>query len=132
MFNSSDAPCRAFRVGDKAIIKINVYYNEPIENATIGILIKDRLGNEIFGTNTFHQQLQIPFQKGNISVRYTLELNIGIGNYSISVASHTLCSHVEDNHDWWDQAVVFQVIPNEENIFIGAAALPVSVDLKAT
>lgn len=132
MLDSSDIPCRAFRVGDKVTIKINVYYNEPIENATVGILIKDRLGNEVFGTNTFHQQLLIPFQKGNVNVRYTLELNIGIGNYSISIASHTLHSHIEDSHDWWDQAVVFQVIPNEENMFIGVAALPVSVELNAT
>ncbi len=122
-----EMPCRAFRVGDEAVVKINIYFNESVENTTVGILIKDRLGNDVFGTNSFHQQMKMPSQEGSISIEYTLGLNLGVGNYSISVASHTSHNHLDDNHDWWDQAVVFQIIPNEENMFIGIAALPVSL-----
>jgi len=122
-----ETPCRAFRVGDEAVVKIKIYFNELVENTTVGILIKDRLGNDVFGTNSFHQQLQIPSQKGSISIEYKLGLNLGVGNYSITVACHTSHNHLDDNHDWWDQAVVFQIIPNEKNMFIGIAALPVSL-----
>ncbi len=127
MLDQSAKICRAFQVNDEAIIRIKIRYNEAIDDATLGILIRDRLGNDIFGTNTHNQKYSLPEKVGEVSIDFKLQLNLGVGHYSITVASHTFLTHLEDNHDWWDQAVVFQVIPNNEAAFVGVASLPVHI-----
>jgi len=42
-------------------------------------------------------------------------------------------THLEDNYDWWDKALVFEVVRGPESFFVGVAQLPgieatVSVD----
>ncbi len=60
---------------------------------------------------------------------FNTELNLGVGSYSITVALHTLETHLADNYDWWDNVLVFQIIPNNSFTFIGISALPVKVAL---
>jgi len=127
-------PARAFRVGDAAKIRAQIAFNERIEKPTIGILIRDRLGNEVFGTNTYHMASSLPLaEKGVIvTTEFNTVLNLGPGNYSLTVAVHTQDTHLECNYDWWDQIVVFQVIPNDSFQFIGTASLPVRVEYPRT
>jgi len=125
-------PARAFMVGDTAKIHCHIEFNAPIENPTVGILIRDRLGNDVFGTNTYHLKLpKHSYVVGeSINVTFTLPLNLGYGNYSLTIAVHSRDTHLEDNYDWWDQCLVFQVIPNNSFSFIGLAALPVQVEIQ--
>jgi len=127
MLDNSENVCRAFQVKDRAILRIRVRYNEPIHDATLGIMIRDRLGNDIFGTNTHNLNYSLPVRTGEVYIDFKLKLNLGVGNYSVTVASHTYQTHLEDNHDWWDQAVVFQVIPNDEPDFVGVVSLPLKL-----
>ena len=32
---------------------------------TVGILVRDRFGQDIFGTNTFHYDMKVDFEKEN-------------------------------------------------------------------
>lgn len=133
MFDKTDKPARAFRVGDTAKIKCHVAFNAFIENPTTGILIRDRLGNDVFGTNTYHLKVrEQSYKQGERStVVFSLPLNLGPGNYSLSVAMHSRDTHLEDNYDWWDQCIVFQVIPNDSlTFFTGLAAIPVEVEIQ--
>jgi lipopolysaccharide transport system ATP-binding protein len=127
MLDHAEKSCRAFLVNDDAVIRIKIRYNEPIHDATLGIMIRDRLGNDIFGTNTHNQNFSLPERTGEACIDFSLQLNLGVGNYSITIASHTYRTHLEDNHDWWDQAVVFQIIPNNEPAFVGVVSLPVKL-----
>ena len=127
MLDGAGEEARAFRVGEEAVIRCHVRYHEKVKNATVGILLRDRLGNDIFGTNTFAHALALPESEGEIVVGFRLTLNLGWGNYSLTVASHSEQVHVADNHDWWDQALVFQVVAGRGPDFIGAAALPVEI-----
>ena len=54
MLDDKGLPARAFRVGDVTKIYCKLVFREAMDNPTVGILIKDRLGNDVFGTNTFH------------------------------------------------------------------------------
>jgi lipopolysaccharide transport system ATP-binding protein len=51
-------------------------------------------------------------------------LNLGPGSYSVTVALHSDITHLEDNYDWWDKALVFEVVRGPEPIFVGVAQLP--------
>ena len=132
MLDSTDRSARAFSVGDTAKIRCRFQCHAAIENPTIGFIIRDRLGNDIFGTNTHYLKIdQHAHRQGECaSVMFTARLNIGSGNYSLCIAVHTGHEHIENNYDWWDQCLVFQVIPNNLYSFVGCAALPVEASIE--
>jgi lipopolysaccharide transport system ATP-binding protein len=132
MLDKRGCSARAFQVGDTAEIRCKVLFNDLIENPTVGILIRDRLGNDIFGTNTYHLELA-DFQSTTgeqITANFSIQLNLGQGTYSLCVAVHSGVTHLVQNFDWWDQILVFQIIPNNSPAFIGCAALPVSAEIQ--
>lgn len=123
---------RTFPVGEQVILRCSVDFYRDMDNPTVGILLRDRMGNDVYGTNTHHLgQRDIKVNAGDsLDVDFTLPLNIGPGNYSLCVAVHSGDSHLEENCDWWDQCLVLQVIPGDEKHFVGVVFLP--VDVKVT
>jgi lipopolysaccharide transport system ATP-binding protein len=122
------APVRALRSGEAATVRIEVSAQEAIPELTAGILIRDRLGNDVFGTNTFH--CHAPMGGLAAGQRVTAEfsfdaLHLGVGSFSLTTALHTRESHISANYDWWDRALVFQVVPGEGPLAIGVARFPV-------
>ncbi|MEI2646242.1 MAG: ABC transporter ATP-binding protein [Candidatus Competibacter sp.] len=119
---------RAIRIGDPVRFRAHVKINETLAELTVGILIRDRLGNDIFGTNTWH--LGASRRDTRAGEKYWVEfdlpaLNLGAGNYSVSFALHSGETHVTNNYDWWNQALVFQVIPGPGPCAIGVSYLPI-------
>lgn len=131
MLNEIGRPARAFQVGDRAQICCDIAMKTSLQNPTVGILIRDRLGNDAFGTNTYHLTSgDHAYSAGDmITVTYHIQLNLGPGNYSLTVAVHAGETHMEDSWDWWDQCLAFQIIPNDAYHFIGVAALPAEVHI---
>ena len=122
---------RSVLVGEKVVLYCSVAFHKDMENPTVGILLRDRMGNDVYGTNTSHlghKMMQV--QSGDcLDFSFTLSLNIGVGNYSFCVAVHGGDSHLEENCDWWDRCLAIQVIAGEEPSFVGVAALPTKVDI---
>jgi len=131
IFDERDVSKRAFCVGDHAKIRCHIRFNSTMVCPTVGILIRDRLGNDVFGTNTYHLETQkLKFQKGDKAiVEFKLQLNLGYAHYSLTVGVHSKDSHLVDNYDWWDQCLVFQIIPNNSFKFRGLVSLPVDVQI---
>jgi lipopolysaccharide transport system ATP-binding protein len=110
---------------------VGVVCHAPIVRPTVGILLKDRLGNDVFGTNTYHLggspetlPLDVPHE-----FRFSLPVNLGVGHYSLTVAVHAGETHVQGNYDWWEHAHTLQVVPGPQPSFIGTAYLPVEVSV---
>lgn len=96
---------------------------------TVGILIRDRLGNDVFGTNTYHLDTVCPALSPDTVYQCIFELpslRLGVGNYSLAVALHASESHVVENFDWWDRSVVFQILSANEPRRIGVCNLPIN------
>jgi len=132
LLDQQGKPARAFRVGEKVRLKLLVAFRRAVADPTVGFIIRDRLGNDVFGTNTRHLKA-VPgdFAAGEaLEVDFGVTLNLGKGHYSISVAVHQGFRHVENSLDWWDHCLVFQVVPGGEAAFVGTAALPISVETK--
>jgi lipopolysaccharide transport system ATP-binding protein len=84
----------------------------------------------VFGTNTFHCNAPMrDLAAGRrIAVEFVIDsMRLGIGSFSLTTALHTGESHVAANYDWWDRALVFQVVKGEGPTVIGVCNLPVSV-----
>jgi len=117
----------SFQVGALVDIRVSGHTDRDLDELTIGILFRDRLGNDIFGTNTHHLGMAIgPIQKGHAFVAtFELPMNLGVGVYSVSAALHCGASHVLGNYDWWDGIQSFQVLPGSEAGFSGCCYIPV-------
>jgi len=123
---SDNKKVNAVRVGDPLEIRIRLKCNKNVNKPTVGFMIKDRLGNEVFGTNTYHLNHELGFWETNkiYTLSFFIPANIGIGAYSITAAVHDGYQHIENNYDWIDQANTFQVVPGNEPTFNGVAYMP--------
>jgi lipopolysaccharide transport system ATP-binding protein len=131
MLNEKNQPTRGFQVGEPTKIVCQIGVNTYIERLNAGILIRDRLGNNIFGTNTSHLKKDATAVEAGdtLAVEFTLPLNLGRGSYSLSAAVHPGATHLEGNFDWWDQCLVFQIISHSSANFTGVVSLPVDIKL---
>jgi lipopolysaccharide transport system ATP-binding protein len=121
------ASARAIRSGSAVTIRVRTVVRATIPDLTVGFLIRDRLGNDIFGTNTHYLNVLSP--PPHVDGQYQIDFEIpsfqlGPGSYSVSVALHSDGSHLSNSYDWWDQAVVFQVVPGDGPVSIGVCTLP--------
>ncbi|MBX3025554.1 ABC transporter ATP-binding protein [bacterium] len=125
-------PRTAFAIAEPAVLRCAIRFAEPVARPTVGFVIRDRLGNDIFGTNSFHLAVfPADLAAGEIlECDFRLVLNLGAGTYSVSAAVHTGETHLERNLDWWDQALVFEVTPSASRRFVGAALLPVALTVR--
>ncbi|MYN39728.1 ATP-binding cassette domain-containing protein [Duganella sp. FT109W] len=98
--------------GAPATLRIEVAIRADIGNLTLGIRIKDRLGQNIFGTNTHHMGQPIgAVQAGQrLTVDFAFPLDLGVGSYSVATALHSADTHLVDNYEWRDLALVFNVM----------------------
>lgn len=113
--------------GEPSSVRVTMRASRALPDFTVGLLIKDRLGNDIFGTNTYHIGEKLgPIADGDDrEVEFTFpSLGIGPGNYSITIAIHASTDHLAGNYDWWDRALVFQVMPTKGTNTIGACYMP--------
>jgi len=116
---------RSFIAGEQVGIHVRARCLEAVGAPTIGILIRDRLGNDVYGTNTYLQQLHVSeCRTGDVlEAHFQMRLNLGPGEYNLTVAVHTLDVHVHESFDWVDRALVFKVLPPASGQFIGTAFL---------
>jgi len=114
--------------GSKTKIRVEALVNtDSVDNPTCGILIKDRMGYEMFGINTYQMGIETGTLKKGDSIIFEFEFdaNLGAGDYTITVALHSFQSHVEDNYHWIERALIIQVMPTPDFQFIGVVRLGV-------
>lgn len=101
-------PTAVWRSGELAVVRVAVRFHQPVEDPVVGILIRTRIGLNVYGTNTELEKLKLgPCAAGDV-----LELTFGFRcelcaeHYTLTVASHD-----PDGvwHDWLEDAVAFSV-----------------------
>lgn len=131
LYGVNSKSVQVISTGEKVKLKVEVLINEDIDNLVLGYVIKNKLGLDIFGTNTFkHGKVEKFLKKGQI-INYSFEFdaNLGEGSYSISLALHADEKHVNRNYQWLDLALVFTVVNSKEEHFIGVSWLPPTIEV---
>jgi hypothetical protein len=123
-------PARTFLSGASGTIEIDVAFLEAIHQPTIGILIRDRLGNDVFGINTYTLGVDTgDWGPGDVlRVRYRLTMQLGAGNYTVTAAVHSLDVHLYECYDWADKLLAFNIMLPPSVAFIGVARLDATVE----
>ena len=133
MLNQEDRKTDIFTSGEQVKISIEFEMHQNIENPTVGILIRDRLGNDIFGTNTHLLSKDIGLCRSGTrrTIDFKMPLNLGAHIYSLTVAIHTDDTHVHESFDWINDALVFRVIQSPDEKFSGFCRLNPEIQFTA-
>jgi lipopolysaccharide transport system ATP-binding protein len=119
--------------GEKACIKIELESRQDTEDLSIGIQIKDRFGQIVFGTNTFHLNQTVSFIKDRTyTVEFRCEMNIGVGKYTLTCALHTGDTHIDQCYHWIENISDFEVSGIEGNFFEGLCKLEPEFKISTT
>jgi lipopolysaccharide transport system ATP-binding protein len=112
-------------LGQPVRLIVNAKAGQDLPELVVGFMIKDRLGQPIFGTNSHHSRQPLRDIKAGQKIQYVFDFNadLGPGHYSMALALHTRDTHIENNYEWRDQALLFQIVNNQQNEFVGVAWL---------
>ncbi len=119
-------------VGSPVTLEVHVDIKHNIPRLVLGFMIKDRMGQAIYGINTHRLNREIiDLSAGDTVVyRYAFPANIGKGHYSIALSLSRLDSHIDTNYEWRDFALVFHIINSTQPDFVGAAWLDSSLEIQ--
>ncbi|HET9652264.1 MAG TPA: ABC transporter ATP-binding protein [Usitatibacter sp.] len=116
-------PVDTVDVGQPVRLRVSAEVHADLPELVVGYMIKDRLGQSVFGTNTHYlKRVLSPVSRGEkITFTFAFPANLGEGTYSVAVALHTSESHVLRNYEWRDLALVFHVVNVRHEKFVGVA-----------
>lgn len=121
LYNSKNEEAEYLGVGEKAKLIIDVRVHKPLRRLVLGYSIKDRLGQVMFGTNTWHtgQLIEKPEPDDRYSFTISFSADFGIGSYSVQTALVDSDTHLTANYEWIDLALVFNIVNFDKNQFVG-------------
>ncbi|WP_434135189.1 ABC transporter ATP-binding protein [Pseudomonas luteola] len=117
-------------VGEPVSLRVKVEINKDIPELVVGYMIKDRLGQSVFGTNTHHLGCVLKDLKAGESPQYDFifPANLGVGSFSVAIALHANDTHLVSNYEWRDLALVFSIMNLAKDQFVGLTWLPPKVE----
>jgi len=132
MLNAHGEESKVFVSGQKCTVEISFKANKDVNDITLGILIRDRFGQDIFGTNTYHMKVPISLKAGeHCLAKYVMdEFNLGPGRYTLSPSLHRDDTHIGECYQWVDGIKAFEIVGNNDFIFIGFSRLKPKVELE--
>lgn len=129
--DESGQPVEVINVGATVTLKVKVKINAPIPRLVLGYMIKDRLGLPIFGTNTHYTNMPLEnVAMGDvIEYRFTFPANLGPGTYSVTTALTSSDTHLGNNYEWRDLALIFSISNFTRKTFVGCTWLEPGVEI---
>jgi lipopolysaccharide transport system ATP-binding protein len=114
--------------GEKVILKINCSSNDHIFSPIVGFYVNDRLGQPLFGDNTFNFSKATPLSivsGDNFCAEFHFRMPIlPVGDYSItaSLAAGTQTEHVQ--HHWIHEALLLK--SHSTSVSTGLVGIPMN------
>jgi len=121
LYNLKKEVVEVVGVGELIELRVKVKVYHSVETLVFGYGIKDRLGQVMYGTNTWHteQVINQPKSGSEYIFKIAFPVNLGIGSYSIQTALVDRDTHLTANYEWVDLALVFNVINIDKTHFAG-------------
>ena len=121
ILNNAGQPVEIVKVGESIRARVDVKINSDIDGLVLGFGIKDRLGQMVFGTNTFHTKQKVERASAGDHLQFNVyfSANLGVGSFSVHCSLVRNDNHVEKNYHWIDRALVFDVINVDKPSFVG-------------
>lgn len=116
------APVAVARVGQKLVLNAEIEIYSSVPSLVVGFMLRDRMGQLIWGSNTWYtKQVEDDLRAGDrVSCQLPFTCSLGVGSYSFSPALVSTETHLVNNFEWTDNALVFDVLNVEHPTFIGS------------
>lgn len=126
---SKDNGAPTIACGEKAVLSIELESTIDSDEVVVGFMIRDRFGQDVFGTNTFLLGKKLVVSKGE-RTRFDLTIDMALhpGKYTLTLAVHEDDNHLNTCFHWWDNAVRFEVAGVLGALFSGVCRLPVDCE----
>lgn len=130
LLNEDNEAVEFINVGQWVRLKVDIRIHANLPELSFGYMIKDRLGQPVFGTNTHHLGVQInQLKQGEkLTLVFSFPVNIGLGSYSVSTALHVAETHLNANYEWRDLTLMFNVVNIDRDTFVGISWIPPEVE----
>ena len=118
-------PVGTATVGQDLTLRVTARADVNLKRLVLGLMLRDRTGHVVWGTNTWHTKQVIEDVKAGETIIFemTFECLVGPGSYSVSPALTNSDTHLDANYEWSDNAVVFDVVNVDRAFFMGTTAL---------
>ena len=120
-------PAMVWRSGEQVGVRATVRFAQPLEDPVLGIMIRTRIGFEVYGTNTELENVKLgPCQAGEtLRVTFGFRCDLCPQEYTLTAASHD-----PDGvwHDWLEDALAFSV--TDDRSTAGVANLRARVEVE--
>ncbi|SFU39187.1 ABC transporter ATP-binding protein [Pseudoduganella namucuonensis] len=118
-------------VGQAVTLQVTVAAKADIPRMVLGYMIKDRLGQAMYGTNTHLKEMPVSDVRAGDShvFRFSFNANLGAGTYSVATAIVSTETHLVNNYEWRDLALVFTVVNMRRPYFEGSAWIDPAIEI---
>lgn len=132
LINDQGQRVEVVSVGAMVTLEVTVDVRADVPRLILGFMIKDRMGQAMYGINTHRLNQPVENLKAGEQVvyRFKFPARLGKGNYSIALSLSRFDSHLDTNYEWRDFALVFHVINIKQADFVGCAWLDSDVSIE--
>jgi len=99
----------AFGSGERLIVQVRSRFHRPKSDPMVGILIRTRIGMDVYGTNTRIEQVELgEFAAGDeLDIAFGFDCWLTPQEYTLTVATQSADG---SSHDWVDDAIAFEIV----------------------
>ncbi|TPK82012.1 ABC transporter ATP-binding protein [Mesorhizobium sp. B2-4-17] len=121
----SREPVKLARVGQSLVLSLVAKAEVDVPRLVLGLMLRDRTGHVVWGTNTWHTKQVLQNVRAGEEIEFLLPFtcNLGQGSYSFTPSLTNSDTHLGENYEWQDNALVFDVINVANPFFIGTTPL---------
>jgi lipopolysaccharide transport system ATP-binding protein len=118
-------------VGQPVRLRIKVRVNASVDRLILGYGIKDKFGQVVYGTNTALTEQPLLHVEAGQSYLFDIAFiaSFGPGTYSVQTALVGSETHLVNNYEWRDLALVFSVRNASKTPFAGCAWIDSRIDI---
>lgn len=118
--------------GERAAIVIDLQAHADLSDITLGVMIRDRFGQDIFGTNTWYLEQPLAMRTGERRrCRLAIDMALAPGKYTLTLALHESSDHTRRCYQWCDNLIRFDVAGIRGPTFGGICRLPMTCTFEA-
>jgi lipopolysaccharide transport system ATP-binding protein len=129
LLDEGGRPCGVVSSGERVTIRIRTAFRRRRVEPMVGILIRNRIGMEIYGTNTRIEQVDLgAFEPGEeLDIDFRFDCWLTPQHYTVTVATQYPDG---SSHDWLDDVLSFEVLSHR--MAAGVADLRAQIEWRKT
>ena len=124
LINAREESVGSFPSGEEVTVRVRCRFHRAQKDPMVGILIRTRIGMDVYGTNTRIEQKELGAMEAGdeLEVDFRIACWLTPQQYTLTVATQ---SPDGSSHDWLDDAVAFEVV--DTRVAAGVANLRADV-----